>query len=119
MPPDLDRSFSMRCTLVERDAWHDYAQARGVTLAELTRTILNNMTGIYDPPRLDLFPSDELSRMNHMLVEAHSRRRQGRGPGGTSGVTGLALWALLALVVLASFSDLLDLLHTLGVLERG
>lgn len=78
----LETHMTVRCTYAEREAWHTYANARGVKLSHLTRTTLNNLSGVYDPPHLEMFKEEELAHWQAQTTDGLERKRRGRVPGG-------------------------------------
>ena len=76
MPSTQDAELTIRCKKSERDAWHKYADARGVSLSELIRTMCNNVCGINDPPRMDIFNHDELPGFSQHFAEEDARREK-------------------------------------------
>lgn len=76
MPQVLDARLTVRCTIAEREAWHRFANARSADLSTLTRTALNNLSGVYNPPRLDLFTDDDLRHWTNQTADGVRRRRR-------------------------------------------
>lgn len=87
----------------ERQAWSDFAQARGMRLGPFIRLAINNATGVNDPPELDAFTDDDLARYSRMVVSGADLRtllREERRPRARYAL----LLVGLAVVVLADFA---------------
>jgi len=66
----------VRCSDFEREAWHRYAARRNVPLAVLVRTTLNNMSGVHDPPHLEIYDEAELILWANQTTDGVNRRRR-------------------------------------------
>ena len=75
-----DVQFTVRCSQAERDAWHRHAAEHRTTLAIFVRTVLNNLSGVNDPPDMSLFRSEELGFWVKTNNDTLGKRKRGRFP---------------------------------------
>ena len=59
----------------EHEAWSSFAQARGMKLGPCIRLMINNATGVNDPPELDAFTDAELAGYARMTVSEGDLRK--------------------------------------------
>jgi len=72
-------ALTIRCSAKELVAWHHYAHDKEITLSEMLRTMLNNMSGLNSPPEFDLWSDDDLiAYANTCTLVVKARRRQAR-----------------------------------------
>lgn len=91
----LDSRFTVRCTVSEREAWHRWALDHGTNLSTMTRTVLNNLSGVNDPPDFSRYSDAEVQHWNGATAETLKRRRLPSAPTTVALILALILFVVL------------------------
>lgn len=84
----LDEKLVMRCEKSEKEAWVAYAKERKMPLSAMVRLMLNNATGINDPPIMSPWSTEELVEYaGHFAGTAKQRRARRAAAAAAAAVT--------------------------------